>query len=268
MCVSRTSSLGVGHRWTDGSGSECSADSRCGPPRALWSRSRLRANTMMAALVMARGTAMSSDGLVSLVWGDEAPRTARNQLHRLVSQTRRLLEPDQSVRSIGSVISEPATAIGSLSRTWTATCTSSTPATEEARVHAAEGRQHESVRAYIAALELARRPAFSGLDAQLLHYPDFVALERERATTASEALGLALGGEVSPRLLKLVEDVAAHAPFDEVLQARFVRTLGRVGRRSDALMLLQVTRERLRDELGLDPGRRPPAGAGRSAPPR
>ena len=214
----------------------------------------VRAGTMMAALVMARGAAASSDGLISLVWGDEAPRTARNQLHRLVSQTRRLLEPDLSPRSVGSVILGAGDGYRLCVEDLDCDLYLFDATTEAARVHAAEGRQHESVRAYIAALELARRPAFSGSEGQLLLYPDFVALERDRASTASEALALTLAGELSPRLLKLVEDIAAQAPFDEVLQARLVRTMGRVGRRSDALTLLQVIRERLRDELGLDPG--------------
>lgn len=214
----------------------------------------VRAGTMVAALVMARGAAASSDALVSLVWGDEAPRTARNQLHRLVSQTRRLLEQDLSARSVGSVILGAGDGYRVSVEDLDCDLFQFDAGTAEARVHAAEGRQQESVRSYIAALELARRPAFSGFEGRLVLYPDFVALERERASTASEALVLALAGEVSPRLLKLVEDVAAQAPFDEVLQARLVRTLGRVGRRSDALTLLQNVRERLRDELGLDPG--------------
>lgn len=213
----------------------------------------VRSHTVLAALILARGAGVTYDELITLLWGTDSPRTARNQLHRLVSHVRQAVDGGAS-RSAPSVVLGAGEGYRLAADCVDCDLYAFDVLTERAREDARSSNAEDALSHYVHALELARRPAFVGLETHLAEYPDYVALERERARTATDALTLALRHRVSQRLVKLVEDIASRSPFDEALQAQLIRALARVGRRSDALDLAGSVRRSLRDELGLDPG--------------
>ncbi|MFC4064389.1 ATP-binding protein [Actinoplanes subglobosus] len=195
-----------------------------------------RLRILLAALLAARGGTVGVDTLIELIWGAEPSPSAVNQLHRLVGQARRLFEPELASRATGS---------------WVF------PAGQGYRLLTdARSCDLMAVRALLdtpgaapRALEIAQEPAFAGLDAEVLTHPAFVALEQERIQIAVEAADLA-----GPRLLPLLQRIAASAPLHEPLQARVIRLLTSAGRRAEALVLFDTTRRLLADELGADPG--------------
>lgn len=214
-----------------------------------------RGGAVLAALLLARGGIVTFDELAALLWGVDPPPTARNQLHRLVGRLRLSTGAEAAeTRVAGSMIVGAGDGYRVPLDLVECDLFAFDKLTEQARRDAGAGQVEDAVAHYVEALELARQPAFVGLETYLVAYPDRVALDRERARTASEALELALRAGMSQRLVKLVEDVAARSPFEEALQANLMRALARVGRRSDALTLFDSLRDQLREDLGLDPG--------------
>jgi DNA-binding SARP family transcriptional activator len=64
-----------------------------------------RQQAFLLALLLARtGRPTSTDELIELIWGEDAPATAVNVIHKYVGSLRRLLEPGLPARATGSFI--------------------------------------------------------------------------------------------------------------------------------------------------------------------
>jgi tetratricopeptide (TPR) repeat protein len=68
-----------------------------------------------------------------------------------------------------------------------------------------------------------------------------------------KAADLALGLGKPEAVLPYVRELAAATPYDEPLQARFIRLLGESGCRAEGLRRFEEVRRRIADELGVDP---------------
>ncbi|MER6363784.1 BTAD domain-containing putative transcriptional regulator [Kitasatospora sp. NPDC001527] len=206
-------------------------------------------HTVLAALLVARGRTLGTSELVDLVWGEDPPSTAVNQLHRHIGNLRRLLEPDLPARAGGRwLFSGPSgyrldtsaaagndlALLGDLS----------------ARVRAG-GPDAPAARRELA--ELLRRPLLAGLDPAALARPHFAAVERARITAATEAMTAATAAGDAASLLAAVREVARNAPFDEPLHAAVICALTSLGRRAEALSVFDAVRRRLAGELGVGP---------------
>ncbi|WP_030056111.1 MULTISPECIES: AfsR/SARP family transcriptional regulator [Streptomyces] len=206
-------------------------------------------HTVLAALLVAQGRVLSTPELVDLVWGDDPPSTAVNQLHRHVGNLRRLLEPELPPRSAGSWLhSAPS---GYRLDTSTATENELTRFDDLLARSRAGGPDAPAHCRELA--ELVRRPLLTGLDPATLDRPHFAALERARIAAATEAMTVATAAGDAEPLLAAVYEVTRSAPFDEPLHAAMVRALASVGRRAEALSLFETVRQRLAAELGVGP---------------
>ncbi|MBO1413745.1 tetratricopeptide repeat protein [Streptomyces sp. FH025] len=206
-------------------------------------------HTVLAALLVAQGRVLSTSDLVDLVWGDDPPPTAVNQLHRHVGNLRRLLEPDLPPRSAGSWLhSAPSGYRLDTSAAAENDLTRFDDLLARVRAGGPDAPAHCRELA-----ELVRRPLLTGLDPAALVRPHFAALERARRAAATEAVTAATeAGDAAP-LLAAVYEVTRSAPFDEPLHAAMVRGLTSVGRRAEALSLFEAVRQRLAEELGVGP---------------
>ena len=105
-----------------------------------------------------------------------------------------------------------------------------------------------------AALRLWRGPVVADLGSGVSQHPAAVAAGRRRLATALAYADLAaeLGqpAEAADRL----RDLARDEPLDESVYARLVRALGDAGQQASALHAYAEVRERLVDELGVEPG--------------
>ncbi len=153
-----------------------------------------RQQKLLAALLLDAGRAVSTDTLISIVWDDWPPATARNQIHTRVSRLRR-------------------------------------------------------------AFAGAERPPriASGPAGYWLHLDDSeldVAVFRDLVARGLRLLlRLGRGAEV----LDALPDVMARHPLHEGLVELRMCALLQTGRRAEALGAYSQLRERLADELGLDP---------------
>ncbi|GFJ84020.1 AfsR/SARP family transcriptional regulator [Phytohabitans houttuyneae] len=182
--------------------------------------------------------------------GRAPPATARRQIQNDISALRRLLGDGSSGRAI-------IVADGRGYRAQPAPGELDSQVFEE-RVAAAlgladEGRLADAVAELRAALALWRGPALLGLVGQSVQ-ASAARLDEQRLAALEHRFELELRlGRHDDLVGDLAELVAAH-PLRERLVGLLMLALHRAGRRADALQVYHQLRERLADELGLDPG--------------
>jgi DNA-binding SARP family transcriptional activator len=191
--------------------------------------------------------------LIDLIWGEGAPASATNVIHKYVGALRRLLEPDLPARRTGAYVQRRGDGYLFDSR-------DSGLDLIEFREHAKSAQmavvRHEPQRAldgFVEALALWRGPAGGGLGG-IRTAPLFVALNGEFFETCVKATDLAVRLGQPARVLPALYVAASMAPLDENVHAALATGLGAAGNRSEALETLRAIRLRLADELGVDPG--------------
>jgi predicted ATPase/DNA-binding SARP family transcriptional activator len=219
-----------------------------GQPVALGRRAR----ALLTALVVRRGQVVASDALVELVWPDELPADGRNALQALVSRTRRALGPagaSLATAGDGYLLAIPPDAVDA-------------ERFERAVVRAREqaGRGNGSPSALVESgetigdvlgdwrgspyLDAADDPAAVAAASRLTE------LRREATDLHAEAV---LRGGGGAELVADLQVWAAQEPLRERTHRALAHALYRTGRQAEALDVLARLRDRLRDELGLDP---------------
>ncbi|MFJ3403847.1 ATP-binding protein [Promicromonospora sp. NPDC090134] len=209
---------------------------------------------LLALLLAHEGKPVSKPELVDLIWGDHAPDSAVNVIHKYVGALRRLLEPALPNRGTSSYL---------VRRADSYLCTAGAGildlATFRGLVGSAQsalsGEQHEeALDRYERALRLWQGCAGDGLSHGPEALPVFTGLNDEffRACTATAELAVRVG-RPEP-VLPSLHLAASMGPLHEPIQASLITTLGAVGQQAEALSLYHAVRARLADELGIDPG--------------
>ncbi|MDD7933844.1 BTAD domain-containing putative transcriptional regulator [Actinomycetospora straminea] len=232
---------------------------------------------LLAVLLAAAGRPVSRGELIESIWGEDAPESVVNVIHKYVGALRHLLEPDLPARGSGSYLLRHGEgylcAAGPDVLDLARFRQLATAAREE------RDRPEESLDHWIAALGLWRGRAGEGLPRGPAAEALFAALDDEfrDACTAAADLALAVGRSTS--VVAPLRLAAATAPWDEPVHAALVTALGAAGRQAEALAVSRAVRARLAEDLGVDPGpllddaqrrvlaQETPAGAG-APPPR
>jgi DNA-binding SARP family transcriptional activator/tetratricopeptide (TPR) repeat protein len=203
----------------------------------------LRRRAILAVLALRRGEVVSTDRLIGTVWGDAAPPTVANTLQQHVSQLRQVLGDRSAIRArppgyVLDVGDEPTDV-----------------AAAERLIRQATGETEPALRVphLRAALALWRGPSLADvadlpwLDEQAMRL-DLLRVQARRALVEA---GLAAGEHAA--LLPDLEELVADHPFEEQLHGQLMLALYRAGRQADALAAYRRLRDRLRDELGIEP---------------
>lgn len=200
---------------------------------------------LLAALVLRPGQATPAHHLVTVVWGDEPPRSAESVLRVYVSALRRRLGADAIGTVPGGYRLDAAPDQVDALRFETLVA--------QARRAKEAGLVTEAAQRLHAALALWRGAALEGIDSDELSGPALRLAELRLAALEERIeLDLAAGRhrEVVPELRRLVtEHPLREKPWQQLMTA-----LHRGGRRSEALEAYQRARRILVDELGLEPG--------------
>ncbi|WP_244929340.1 BTAD domain-containing putative transcriptional regulator [Nocardioides sp. W7] len=219
---------------------------------------------LVAGLALARGRAVSVDGIVDLLWGDEPPPGSVATLQGYVSSLRRVLEPDRARRAPASVLVTvapgyalrlPEDAIDAVRFEREVADTharlQAVPALGESPLDTAELAAAVSV--LDTALARWRGTPYSELSEAAGAVAERHRLEELRLVALEDraVAGLALGHHrtVAAELEALTD---AH-PLRERLWWLRALALTRSGRQADALEALGRVREVLDVELGLEP---------------
>lgn len=205
---------------------------------------------VLAVLAAHRGRQVSADSIADLVWRGAPPASAAVTLQGYVSRLRQVLEPDRAMRGASTAL----VTTGDGYRLGLETDVDRFEAAVADARELARERPIAAAELLSDALRLWRGPAY----ADVRDLPD-LAPEVERVdelhAVALEMRGQALldagkDAEVVPELRRMVVE----HPLRERTHALLAIALFRSGRQADALAVLRELRERLVDELGVDPG--------------
>ncbi|MEU5941316.1 BTAD domain-containing putative transcriptional regulator [Micromonospora sp. NPDC047548] len=206
----------------------------------------------LGLLLAAGGQPVTIGQLLSVLWEDEPAATALNQIHRYIGVLRRIFEPDIERRAAGRWLLP--TGSGYRLAVDEASCDLLQFRSLVAAAGSAQrtGSVDEATRLLVQALGIAAAPPADELFRDL---PMVVAIEDERVRVAVTAAEHALLCDMASDVLPGLRGIAAEHALDETVQASVMRCLNAVGRPWEALTAYDRVRERLRQELGADPGR-------------
>ncbi|GIJ43399.1 XRE family transcriptional regulator [Virgisporangium aliadipatigenens] len=198
-----------------------------------------RQRAVLAALLVDVGRVVTPELIVDRVWGGEPPDGVRRSLHAYVARLRRALREAGTGnvplvhRSAGYTVDLPPERVD----------------LHRFRDLAARG-ERESLRA---ALELWRGEPLAGITG---HWADRMrrTWQRERLDTVAAWASAELSAGNPSAVLAPLTELVEEEPLAETLAATLMRALALAGRQAEALDRYTVTRQRLVEELGVDPG--------------
>ncbi|MFG2500466.1 BTAD domain-containing putative transcriptional regulator [Streptomyces sp. NPDC048441] len=204
-----------------------------------------KVRALLAALLVHEGRPVSADRLIDDLWGDAPPGNPANALQAKVSQLRRAVGRDRVVRQLPGYRLRADEAGDEVDA-------------DRFRALVAEARTAGDPGARAAllteALELWRGPAYADFaDEEFVRSAAHRLAEQRLGVLEEQAEARLASGDHTLLLGELTDRVARH-PLRERLRAVQMRALYLAGRQSEALASYAELRERLADELGLDPG--------------
>jgi DNA-binding SARP family transcriptional activator len=206
---------------------------------------------VLARLALAAGDVVSTDRIIDDIWAAEPPPKALGALQVHISNLRRVLEPQRARRSPARVLVSsppgyalrlPVDAVDS----WRFEAL-----LRDAALAGDPVSRAGMLRAALDCWTGAVLPEFADADWAATEVVRLTGL-RADAVEQQAAIGLELGWEstVIPELERLLVD----DPLREEAVRLLALALYRTGRQGDALAHLRAARDRLADELGIDPG--------------
>ena len=223
---------------------------------AVWTESgtavripELKVRALLADLLAHEGRPAPADRLADDLWGDAPPGNPTNTLQTKVSQLRRALEGAApgarrlvAYQSPGyRLLVEPDTVDANRFRALVA---------EAARASDARTRADLLTQA----LDLWRGPALEDFRDEPFAAAFIARLDEERVLAHEELAETRLDLGEHTALTALLGDLVARYPLRERLRAAHIRALYGAGQQGQALDSFRDLRDRLAEELGIDPG--------------
>jgi class 3 adenylate cyclase/tetratricopeptide (TPR) repeat protein len=202
---------------------------------------RQKQRGLLALLALRAGEVVPTDRLVDELWGDEPPKAAVGSLQNFVSELRKMLGAEVLVtRSPGYLLDIPRDAVD---------------------VHRFErlvreaGREAPEQRAASLreALGLWRGPALADVQLEDAMVAEAARLEESRVAAWEDRLEAELELGRQSQVIGELESLVAKHPLRERPVGLLMLALYRGGRQADALDAYRRSRERLVEELGIDP---------------
>ncbi|MGW5154628.1 BTAD domain-containing putative transcriptional regulator [Nonomuraea wenchangensis] len=209
----------------------------------------LKVRALLVDLLVHEGHPVSADRLVDDLWGEEPPGNPPAALQVRVSQLRKALE-DAEAGGKNLVVSR---APGYLLRPDAGSVDAGRFAELLARAEAA-GSPRTKAGLLGEALALWRGPAYADFADEEYTRAAILRLEEQRLSALEQHAEARLELGEHALLVGELGDLVTRHPLRERLRAVHMRALYRAGRQSEALAGYAELRERLADELGLDPG--------------
>jgi DNA-binding SARP family transcriptional activator/tetratricopeptide (TPR) repeat protein len=216
--------------------------------------------TLLGLLAVQSHRVVSPDEIIDVLWGDRPPRTCRSLIHVYVRQLRALLEPQRARRAPAQTIT---LAPGGY-RLELAADQLDVALFDHlvARAGAAQatGDTDQAAALLAQALRLWRGPVLADGGAWVRQHPAVIALGQRRlaATLAYADVALEAGradpGGATHELLTALRAVTPDEPLHEGLHARLMLALAGTGEQAAALQVYLAMRDRLADDLGIEPG--------------
>ncbi len=202
---------------------------------------RQKQRALLALLALRAGEVVPTDRLVDEIWGDEPPKAAVGSLQNFVSELRKMIGADVLVtRSPGYLLDIPRDAVD---------------AHRFERIVREAGREAPEQRAASLreALGLWRGPALADVQLEGAMAAEAALLEESRVAAWEDRLEVELELGRQSQVIGELESLVAKHPLRERPVGLLMLALYRGGRQADALDAYRRSRERLVEELGIDP---------------
>jgi DNA-binding SARP family transcriptional activator len=219
-----------------------------GPQRAL-PEVAPRQRVVLAMLTLEANRIVSIERLITAVWDDDPPATAREQIQICVSRLRRLL----GVVGLAGVIKTRSPGYVLYASEHQIDLRVFEELGAAAREASGRGRTVEAVEMYRRALALWRGEPLAGLTSRLLRSVASRLVERYLTMVEEYSEARLALGDHQALAAELAEQVAVH-PLREKLRLQLMLALFRCGLRAEALECYRRTRDTFVEELGLEPG--------------
>ncbi|KHK97421.1 hypothetical protein LK09_11655 [Microbacterium mangrovi] len=204
-----------------------------------------RERTTLAVLVVRQGAAVSPAELAEALWPQDTPKTWAAQVKTAIARLRQRLGSGAIATRAGSyVFALDADAIDA---------NRFERLVDSARDHVAQGEFDRAVDEYDRALALWRGEAYPDLADWEPGAAAARRLDEIRRDAEEERLRSRLHGRDAARLVPEADRLVRDAGLREERWALLAEANYRAGRQADALETLRTARERLLDELGLEP---------------
>lgn len=202
-------------------------------------------NTLLAALLLARGKVVSDERLTELLWGWDPPKTVSAQIYTYISRLRKRLGADvEFIRCQPGYLLDlhgSRLDVAEFERLG-----------QLGGAALQEGRYVKAAKTLRDALDLWRGGALANVTPQLAqaYVPQ---LEETWATVLEQRIEADLALGAHQELIAELTGLVAEFPVRERLRAHLMTALYRCGRQADALHVFYEGRQVLSDELGIDP---------------
>lgn len=208
-----------------------------------------RQRRILAAMLLSLGQTLQVPHLIEVVWDDDPPETARQQIHNGVWRLRRALA---RCGDAGVLRSEPDGYQLRAQRSQLDLARFEQSVMEGRRL-ARLYRMGEAAAHLRSAVSLWRGPPLAGLTGRLLER-EAVRLEEMRLTAIEDSLEYALACGAEHEWVAELTSLVDQHPLRERLPGLLMLALYRLGRQAEALAVYRRTAAVLADELGIDPG--------------
>lgn len=203
--------------------------------------------SLLAALVLARGTVVSDSRLIALLWGRNAPATVAAQVYTYVSRLRKQLDPGvELVRQRPGYVLRTGQSFVDLYEFERLAAL----AHEEFRA----GCYEPAAAQLRSALALWSGPAVADTT-KFLREAAEPGLNEARMAALECRIDADLARGAHAHVVSELTDLVAHYPLRERLRAQLMIALYRCERQADALAVFHSARRLLNEELGISPGR-------------
>ena len=228
-----------------------------GPFEVLEDGRRLRfapgqEQALLAVLVLHRNERVSIDRLTDLLWDESPPESAPKMVRIYVSRLRRALAAagglDQRLVTQAAgyrlQVEPDELDLDRFERLL-----------GEGRAALARGDAALAVARLRDALSLWRGPPLTGVSEARFLEQESARLDELRLSAREEQIEAQLALGKGPELVDELEALVREHPLRERPAVQLMRALYRAGRQAEALAVYKQTRDRLVDELGIEPGR-------------
>jgi predicted ATPase/DNA-binding SARP family transcriptional activator len=209
---------------------------------------------LLAVLLLHANQVVSRDRLVDDLWGERAPETVSTSLHGYVSQLRKALEPRGGEKQYQVLVTR---APGYLLRVDPERfdLRRFEQLLREGKSELAEGDAHSASSKLAEALALWRGPPLAELGSAPFASVEGLRLQELRLSALEERIEAELALGCHAEIVGELETLVAEHPLRERLRGQLMLALYRSGRQAEALETYRRSRQRLVEELGIEPSR-------------
>lgn len=202
---------------------------------------------LLAILLLHANHVVGRERLSELLWNDEPPDTAAHVIEVYVSQLRKVFEPDGAPYKV--LLRKPAGYVLQVDPADIDT-------TQFARLveSAKSSSPTEAAALLVQALAMWRGPALADFAGERFAFSEAARLNELRLYATEERIDAELKLGHHARLIGELQALVEQHPLRERLCGQLMLALYRSGRQAEASDVFQKTRERLVDDLGMEPG--------------